>query len=163
LGDVAAVRVAVHNLDEALEADKKSHPDSPGPPVDTNKNEAHAWLAFAEKDSAAAFELIKPVIQFQDEVGKGEVELPAREMYADMLLELNRPKEALEQYRLSLKSDPNRFNGLYGAGRSAELANQKTLAGTYYKRLLDNCDLSTESDRPELQHAKRFVAETAIQ
>jgi tetratricopeptide (TPR) repeat protein len=163
LGDVAAVRVAVHNLDEALEADKKSHPDSPAPPVDTNKNEAHAWLAFAEKDSAAAFELIKPVIQFQDEVGKGEVELPAREMYADMLLELNRPKEALEQYRLSLKSDPNRFNGLYGAGRSAELANQKTLAGTYYKRLLDNCDLSTESDRPELQHAKRFVAETAIQ
>lgn len=163
LGDVAAVGVAVHNLDEALEADKKSHPDSPGPPVDTNKNEAHAWLAFAEKDSAAAFELIKPVIQFQDEVGKGEVELPAREMYADMLLELNRPKEALEQYRLSLKSDPNRFNGLYGAGRSAELANQKTLAVTYYKRLLDNCDLSIESDRPELQHAKRFVAETAIQ
>jgi tetratricopeptide (TPR) repeat protein len=163
LGDIAAVRVAVHNLDEALEADRKSHPDSPAPPVDTNKNEAHAWLAFAEKDSAAAFELIKPVIQFQDEVGKGEVELPAREMYADMLLELNRPKEALEQYRLSLKSDPNRFNGLYGAGRSAELANQKTLAGTYYKRLLDNCDLSTESDRPELQHAKRFVAETAIQ
>jgi len=86
-----------------------------------------------------------------------------KKMYADMLLELNRPQEALEQYRLSLKSDPNRFNGLYGAGRSAELANQKTLAGTYYKRLLDNCDLSTESDRPELQHAKRFVAETAIQ
>jgi hypothetical protein len=64
-------------------------------------------MSFAEKDCAAAFELIKPVIQFQDQVGKGEVELPAREMYADMLLELNRPAEALEQYRLSLKSDPN--------------------------------------------------------
>src|ERR1700719_2344791 len=114
-----------------------------------------------EKDIAAAFELIKPVIQFQDQVGKGEVELPAREMYADMLLELNRPTEALEQYRLSLKSDPNRFNGLYGACRSAELADQKTLAATYYKQLLDNCDQSTGSDRPELQHAGKFVAESA--
>jgi len=161
LGDVAAARVAVQSLDGALETDKKNHPDSPVSPVDTNKNEAHAWLAFAEKDSAAAFELIKPVIQFQDQVGKGEVELPAREMYADMLLELNRPAEALEQYRLSLKSDPNRFNGLYGAGRSAELTNQEALAATYYKQLLDSCDHGTGSDRPELRHAKKVVAETA--
>jgi tetratricopeptide (TPR) repeat protein len=81
-------------------------------------------------------------------------------MYADMLLELNRPAEALEQYRLSLKSDPNRFNGLYGAGRSADLTNQIALAATYYKQLLDNCDQGRGSDRPELQHAKKFVAET---
>jgi hypothetical protein len=94
-------------------------------------------------------------------VGKGEVELPPREMYADMLLELNRPAEALEQYRLSLKSDPNRFNGLYGAGRSAELTNQEALATTYYKQLLDNCDQGASSDRSELQHAKKFVAEAA--
>jgi hypothetical protein len=94
-------------------------------------------------------------------VGKGEVELPAREMYADMLLELNRPAEALEQYLLSLKSDPNRFNGLYGAGRSAELTNQEALAATYYKQLLDNCDQGANSDRPELRHAKKFVAESA--
>jgi tetratricopeptide (TPR) repeat protein len=161
LRDVAAARVAVHNIDNALETDKKNHPDSPVPPVDTNKNEARAWLAFAEKDIAAAFELIKPVIQFQDQIGKGEVELPAREMYADMLLELNRPAEALEQYRLSLQSDPNRFNGLYGAGRSAELTHQEALAATYYKQLLDNCDQGTGSDRSELQHAKKFVAEAA--
>jgi hypothetical protein len=82
-------------------------------------------------------------------------------MYADMLLELNRPAEALEQYRLSLKSDPNRFNGLYGAARSAELTNQEALAATYYKQMLDNCDHGTGSDRPELRHAKKVVAETA--
>ena len=56
--------------------------------MDTDKNEAEAWLAFAQNDSSAAFKLLQPVIQFQDEVGKGEVELPAREMYADMLLEM---------------------------------------------------------------------------
>jgi hypothetical protein len=81
-------------------------------------------------------------------------------MYADMLLELNRPSEALEQYRLSLKSDPNRFNGLYGAAHSAELANQPAVAAMYYKQLLQNCDRASNPPRPELEHAKSFVTHT---
>jgi hypothetical protein len=40
--------------------------------------------------------------------------LPAREMLGDLLLEMNRPKDALIQYELSLKNSPNRFNTLYG-------------------------------------------------
>ena len=156
-GDISAARMSVHNLDEAVEADEKQHPDSPRAPVNTNRNEAHAWLAFAEKNSAQAFALLRAVIGYQDKVGKGEVELPAREMYADMLLELSRPSEALEQYRLSLKSDPNRFNGLYGAAHSAELANQPAVAAMYYKQLLANCDRASDSRRVELQYAKRFV------
>jgi tetratricopeptide (TPR) repeat protein len=159
LGDVAAARTAVRNLDAALAASRKLHPERQRPPVDTDANEAHAWLAFAEKDSAAAFKLMQPVIQYQDAVGKGEVELPAREMYADMLLEMNRPAEALEQYRLSLKSDPNRFNGLYGAGRAAELTDDTVAAKAYYKQLLENCDQGQGSDRPELAHARSMMAE----
>ena len=160
-GDISAARISVRNLDEAVETEEKEHPDSPRPPVDTNRNEAHAWLAFAQKNNAEAFRLLRAVIGYQDKVGKGEVELPAREMYADMLLELNQPSEALEQYRLSLKSDPNRFNGLYGAAHSAELANQPAVAAMYYKQLLANCDRASESRRPELQYAKRFVTQTA--
>jgi tetratricopeptide (TPR) repeat protein len=162
LRDVAVAEAAVAKLDEAIAADRKSHPDVPIPPVDTRKNEAHAWLAFAQGNGAAAFELLQPVIQYQDQVGKGEVELPAREMYADMLLELNRPTEALEQYRLSLKSDPNRLNGLYGAGRAAELLQQSDTAMAFYKQLLDNCTQDKSSNRPELAHARQFVAATAV-
>jgi predicted negative regulator of RcsB-dependent stress response len=40
------------------------------------------------------------------------VELPAREMLGDMLVELGRTREALQEYEKSLKADPNRFNGL---------------------------------------------------
>jgi hypothetical protein len=128
--------------------------------VNTDKNEAHAWLAFAEKDYAAALKLLEAVVQFQDQVGKGEVELPAREMYADMLIALNHPAEALEQYRLSLKSDPNRFNGLYGAARAAELTHQDNIAAGYYKQLLDNC-VGTASELPELKQAEEFVTQAA--
>jgi hypothetical protein len=159
-GHVAAASVAVQNLDQATEADKKRHPNSPEPPVNTDKNEAHAWLAFAEKDYPAAFQLLQQVIQFQDQVGKGEVELPAREMYADMLIASNHPAEALEQYRLSLKSDPNRFNGLYGAARAAELIHQDNIAAGYYKQLLNNC-VGTASELPELKHAEEFVTQAA--
>jgi len=160
-GDMSRARAAVQHLDEALAADEKQHPGMPRPPVDARRNEAHAWLAFAEKNNAEAFRLLKAIIGYQDRVGKGEVELPAREMYADMLLELNRPSEALEQYRLSLKSDPNRFHGLYGAAHSAELADQPAVAAKYYKQLLDNCARASNPPRPELQHAKRFVTQTA--
>ncbi|MGH9757613.1 MAG: tetratricopeptide repeat protein, partial [Candidatus Acidiferrales bacterium] len=161
LRDVAAAQAAVQNLDNALAASRKLHPDLAVSQVDTEKSEGHAWLAFAQGNTAEAFRLLQPVIQIQDEIGKGEVELPAREMYADMLLESQNPKEALEQYRLSLKTDPNRFNGLYGAGRSAELAQEPSVAAGYYKQLLDNCQQGEGSDRMELDHARKFISQTA--
>lgn len=39
----------------------------------------------------------------------------------DMLLKMNRPQATLSEYEKSLQTDPNRFNDLYGATRSAEL------------------------------------------
>src|SRR6266513_2113787 len=74
IGDVIMAREAVRNLDEALPFIEESHPELMVPPVDANKNEAHAWLAFAEGNSSAAFDLLQQVIQFQDHVGKGEAE-----------------------------------------------------------------------------------------
>jgi hypothetical protein len=49
-------------------------------------------------------------------VAKGEVDLPVREMVADMLLELNRPQEALAEYERSMRIDPNRFNSFIAQG-----------------------------------------------
>jgi len=57
--------------------------------------------------------------------GKGETELPAREMLADMLLDLQRPQEALAEYEISLRTDPNRFNGLYGAAQPPRWSSKK--------------------------------------
>jgi len=41
-------------------------------------------------------------------------------MLAGMLLEIGLPEQALAEYGKSLKTDPNRFNGLYGAAQAAE-------------------------------------------
>jgi len=63
----------------------------------------------------AGLALLRPLADRQDQIGKREVELPAREMLADILLEMNRPQDALAEYAKSLQSDPNRFDGLDGA------------------------------------------------
>ena len=71
-----------------------------------------------------------------------------------MLLEMGRSEEALAEYEKSMKTDPNRFNGLAGAARAAELSHQPEKAKTYYTQLLKNCDNGAGSDRVELVRAR---------
>jgi tetratricopeptide (TPR) repeat protein len=78
-------------------------------------------------------------------------------MLADMLLQMGRPEQALAEYEKSMKTDPNRFNGLAGAGRAAELSHQSEKAKAYYAQLLKNCDNGAHSDRPELTQARSFT------
>jgi hypothetical protein len=56
----------------------------------------------------------------QDHQEKGEIELPAREMLADILLAANRPADALAQYQRPLRTDPNHLNSVHGAKRTAQ-------------------------------------------
>jgi uncharacterized protein HemY len=64
-------------------------------------------------------------------VTPGEV-LPARELYADMLLETGDHVGALEQYRVVLESSPNRLNALLGAASAAARSGEAELAEQYY-------------------------------
>jgi hypothetical protein len=54
-----------------------------------------------------------------------------------------------------MRVDPNRFNGLYGAAKSAEVLNQTEKAADYYSQLLKNCDNGTNLKRPELADRKQ--------
>ena len=155
--DAAAARRAVDQYNAMIEATRKSDKPYAVDGMSTNRDEATAWLAFAEGKNEEAIGLLKSVADKQDAIGKGEVELPAREMLADTLLQLDKPEEALAQYETSMKIDPNRFNALAGAAQAATLAHESEKAATYYAALLKNCD-SVNSDRPELVRAKALVA-----
>lgn len=157
LHDAVAAQDALKHYDELLEATRKG----PRPYIaDSLRNEHHlvqAWAAYAAGNSDDAVRLLRAVADDQDKVGKAETELPAREMLADMLLDLHRPQEALAEYEISLRTDPNRFNGLYGAAQAATQVQQKEKASTYYAQLLKNCE-GIRSDRPELAQAKTLLA-----
>jgi tetratricopeptide (TPR) repeat protein len=130
--------------------------DSTGARIE--RGEMQAWIAFAENNSADALKHMQEAADLQDKVGQGEVDIPAREMLADILLDLNRPQDALAEYNKALALSPNRFNGLFNAGRAAEAAGDAGQAQTYYAKLLELTDSGAHSTRPEFDHAKSVVA-----
>jgi tetratricopeptide (TPR) repeat protein len=152
LGDVATAQQAVRQYNTLLQATKNGLRPNRAKYMGTKRDEAQAWLSFLEGKDEEAIALLRTVADKQDVDGKGEIELPAREMLADMLLEMNRPAEALMEFEKSMKVDPNRFNGLYGAGKAAESLGQGEKERSYYAQLLKNC-AATHSKRLELTHA----------
>ena len=156
LREAAATRRELAQYDAMVEAVKKSADAYMAQYMKDGRDEIRAWVAFAEGRNERAAQIMREVADKQDKIGKGEVEIPAREMLADILLESNRPQEALTEYEQSMKIDPNRFNGLYGAARAAQMTNHPAVAEKYYAQLVKNC-AGAKSERPELARARAQV------
>jgi tetratricopeptide (TPR) repeat protein len=94
--------------------------------------EAQAWTANARGKSSDAVSMLRKAAAEEDAVEKLPVTpgpiIPAREQLADLLLTLNRPKEALAEFESSLTEAPRRRGALIGAARAAELLGEKTKA-----------------------------------
>jgi hypothetical protein len=157
LHDASAAQQALKTYEALLEEVKKGSRAYLLEGLESEHKEVRAWAAYAQGKQEDALQLLRDVADRQDKIGKGESDLPAREMLADMLLDLQRPQDALPEYELSLKTDPNRFNGLYGAAQAAEKLNQKEKAANYYSQLLKSCE-GVNSDRAELERAKTLLA-----
>jgi tetratricopeptide (TPR) repeat protein len=127
-----------------------------------NRGVMLAWVAFAAGNVADAVRQMRASADLQDKVGQGEVDIPAREMLGDVLLESGKPKEALAEYKQSLELSPNRFNTLFYAGRAAEAAGDPGQARSYYAALLKSTDNGSRSARAEIGHAKAFVATASL-
>ena len=121
---------------------------------------SEAWIAWKEGKNELALERMKEAADLEDKTQKhpvtpGEV-LPARELLADMLVQMGKPGEALVAYELNLKNHNNRFNGLYGAAVAAERSKDLNKAFSYYQQLTASAN-ATRSTRPELAQAKMFL------
>jgi len=124
--------------------------------TDALYQEASAWVLHGEGKDEQATAMLRKVADHEDAVGEEQTSMPAREMLADMLLEMKRPEQALAEYKGDLKFNPKRFNGLYGAAQAAEMAGQTSEATEYYAVLVKTCE-GGSSARPELAKAKQAV------
>ncbi len=128
--------------------------------IEIQKTVVKSWQLFAGNNKEKSLETMMLAAKLEDATEKSPVTpgqlLPAREMLGDMLLEMNRPKEALIQYELSLQKCPNRFNSLFGAGKSAELLRDSKKAIFYFAKLQKNCK-SSGSNRDRLVHASHVT------
>jgi len=125
--------------------------------LEQNRKIIQAWIDHANRRDDAAVAALQAAAEKEEAEGDEPGALPAREMLADLLMEMSRPEQALAEYEADLKFNPNRFNGLYGAAHAAEMAGKTEQASSYYAQLLKVCSGSA-SDRPELQHAKQLLA-----
>ena len=122
---------------------------------------AEAWIEYKQRNNEKALELMKEAADMEDGTEKhpvtpGEV-IPARESYGEMLLEMNKPALALENFELDLKTHPNRFNALYDAAIAAKKTGNKEKATLYFKKLVEISD-PKNCKRPELDHARSFLS-----
>lgn len=129
--------------------------------LEVQTNAADAWIAQAEGREKDALILMRSAADLEDSVGKlpitpGEV-LPARELLADMLLEQGDAGGALEEYEAVLRTAPNRFNALFGAGSAADEMGDTVKAKSYFEVLLAQSDLS-DGTRPALVHAREYLS-----
>jgi tetratricopeptide (TPR) repeat protein len=125
------------------------------------RDELLAWQAFAEDHPEAAVTAMRRAADQQDKLGQDEVDIPGREMLADLLLLEHKPAEALAEYRVALKLSPNRLNGLLSAGNAAEQAGLLEQARGFYRAAVLATNSGANSARPELAHAVQ-VAGTAV-
>ena len=123
---------------------------------------SQAWQHFTKGNQEEALALMQEAADMEDNTTKhpvtpGEV-LPARELLGDLLLAMNNPSEALEAYKEDLKAHPNRFNGIYGAAIAAKESGNQEKAKMYFEQLL-LLTKNTESDRPELEEANKYLSQ----
>jgi len=144
-------------------ADATQKEGSPiGAEIAVTQGTIKAWQSFAHKRDEQAFQQISAAADMQDRVGQAEVDIPAREMYADMLLADNRPAESLVQYRTALRLSPNRFNALYNAGHAAEAAGKPAEALAFYKQLLKVTNDGAHTQRPEIIYTRSFISHSDV-
>ena len=129
--------------------------------VEIQHRAAAAWLARAEGKPEEAARLMREAAALEDATEKHPVTpgpiFPARELLGELLLDLEQPAPALQEFEAAIPREPNRFNGLYGAARAAELAGEAEKARTYYGKLVA-LSAGSDTDRPALQQAKAFLA-----
>ena len=160
IGDAAAARADVERLralKDAMTAAKIGY--WPGQ-ADFQIKAVNAWIALAEKRNDEALQLMRASADAEEESDKHPVTpgnvVPSRQLLGEMLLAAGQPQQALLEFERSLKRDPNRFRGIYGAARAAQVAGDRPLARDYYSKL-QALAADSDSERPELAQARAFV------
>jgi hypothetical protein len=159
-GDVAAAREDVSRL-EALKAALTAANNSYwAGQTDVQVQTVNAWIALADGRNDESLQLMRAAAQAEEASDKHPVTpgnvVPSRELLGEMLLITNQPTQALAEFEHSLKRDPQRLRGIYGAARAAEASGNHQAAADYYRKLLD-ITAKRDTERSELVQAKAFI------
>lgn len=154
-GDTERARAAAERLAELRAAADEEGERYWARQIDVQRTSVSAWRALADGATEEAVRRMREAADRAAEMEKHPITpgalQPAGELLGDLLLEVDRPGEALEAYEASLETWPRRYHSLLGAARSAERLGHEERADRFYRQF---ADLTSEADS-----GRREVAE----
>lgn len=160
-GNVASARSNIEKLQLLQKAAEQANEPYWANQVEILRKSAEAWTLHTEGKKEEALKLMRSTADQEDATDKHPVTpgsiIPQRELLGEMLLEMNNPKQALNEFEASLVPTPNRFNGIAGAARAAELSGDNAKAKKYYAALVE-LTKKADTKRAQLEEAKKFLA-----
>src|SRR5262249_13357779 len=160
-GDVESARKDLQRLTEIEKILTQENSKYWADQIDIQIETGSAWISLAEGKRDQALQQMRSAADHEDKTDKHNVTpgviLPARELLGEMLLGTKQPATGLTEFEAVLRTAPNRFNALAGAGRAAKLSGAKEKARKYYAQLLAMC-ADADGDRAELGEGKSVLA-----
>lgn len=158
-GNIAGAQTEVAQL-QSLEDQLKGKDTYWANQIEVQRLGASGILAHVQGDNTKAVELVRAAADLEATMDKHPATpspvLPARELLADLLLELNQPDAALKEYKEMLRTDPNRFRSILGEARAAKQSGDTAAAHDAYQQLVALAK-SAAPERPELAEAKAYL------
>jgi hypothetical protein len=158
-GNIAGAEMEISHL-QLLEDKLKGNDSYWASQVEVQHLAAAGILAHARGDDKNAISLLRAAVDLDATMEKHPATpssvLPARELLADLLLELNQPAAALIEYQAMLSTDPNRFRSLLGEARAAKQTGDSVTARDAYRKLVA-LSKPVGPARPELAEATSYL------
>lgn len=157
LGDAPRVRVVI---DEFRKASAPNQPAELREQAEVMLREMEALDLFAQGRHAEAFASMDRAAALQNRmpkpIGRPFPVKDVNELYGELLLQVNRAKEAVQWFNRALARTPNRSRALFGLARAHRNAGDATNARAAYKRFLTNYRLA-DPGLPEVAEARDAV------
>ena len=140
-GDMELAREAEEKLKELRDSAEDAGERRFATYIEVDRKILSGWIAHHGGDYTEAIELMRAAAELESTVEKHPVTpgalLPPNEALGDLLMELDRPGEALEAYQDSDGIWPGRYRTLLGAARAASVSGDIETAEGFYGQLLE--------------------------
>jgi tetratricopeptide (TPR) repeat protein len=156
-GDIRTAEQARQALDERSRAAQEG---DLRPAIGVMEREVAALIELTRGRGDAAVEVLRAAANAEGALppplGLPAPLKPAPELLGEVLLEIGRPREAVEPFERVLQRNANRSLSVLGLARAAAALGDSTTADRYYKQLLANYN-GADADRPELLEARTHL------
>ncbi len=136
-----------------------------GKSAEIKELEVSAAAAASKQSYTEAVEMMKRATALEEEMsppsGPPSLIKPSHELFGEILLSANRPKEAAEQFGTALLRQPNRARSLLGVARASAKSGDTKAALEAYSKLARQWN-QADPNLPELREAQDYLKQASI-